>query len=421
MFCFFEDIGNPPFLSLVPASIRCPCAFFTPADSPAMTHASDKYSTANSELEEALLLVSCQLDEALTRVESARLAELEVAWPKQVEAFRQQSLSLRKALRALPVRTVADSVSFVWTELANRGDEPTTVKSDRRGSYRLLTGILGTILCAGFLLALTQPWKDPDSLMVESNQARMESDSVPLHVPGAFSGEPASAFSMPLTSEEQIPDADAASPSFAESNEEFVKPLWESDNWNLVVVKVNGQNQDEAMDLIQKIVNRHGLHLQRSAGADQSQWLGVVLTSATSDSENVLAAMESVGGSQSGLPSGSMTDSTKVEIIDAVRESLRHPTRSELHHGKIFLALPTNNIEIPAKAGLRSLADRISEASPGMGAKNSTAPMNSTAPKSSRPAEVLGKMSPNSSAPVTLVMFEFDDVNPPSAGPSSPI
>ncbi len=386
-----------------------------------MTHASDNHSTANSELEEALLLVSCQLDEALTLVESARLAELEVAWPKQVEAFRQQSLSLRKALQALPVRTVADSVSFVRTELANHGDEPTTLKSDRRGSYRLLTGILGTILCAGLLLALTQPWKDLDRLMVESNQARMGSDSVPLHDPGALSGEPASAFSMPLTSEEQIPGADAASPSFAESNEEFVKPLWESDNWNLVVVKVNGQNQDEAMDLLQKIVNRHGLHLQRSAGADQSQWLGVVLTSATSDSENVLAAMESVGGSQSGLPSGSMTDSTKVEIIDAVRESLRHPTRSELHHGKIFLALPTNNSEIAAKAGTRSLADRISAASPGMGAKNSTAPMNSTAPESRRPAEVLGNVSPNSSAPVTLVMFEFVDVNPPSAGPSSPI
>jgi hypothetical protein len=135
--------------------------------------------------------------------------------------------------------------------------------------------------------------------------------------------------------------------SNASEDDVSIAPLIQSDNWNVVVVKVDGHDRDMAMDRIQAIVKEHGLRLQKSAGQDQSEWLGVVLTSAVDQNSEVLTAMERDLGEQSpakGAADSKVAESTSLEIIAAVRESLRYPTRSELHHGRIFVALPTQQV-----------------------------------------------------------------------------
>jgi len=197
------------------------------------------------------------------------------------------------------------------------------------------------------------------------------------------------------------------------STDDIITPLVQSDNWNVVVVKVNSQDRDQAMDRIASIVKEHGLRLQRSAGKDRPEWLGVVLTSADGASEEVVTAMEK-GLSESTTVRDSaeshMSPEATSKIIAAVRESLRYPTRSELHHGRIFVALPT----APLMASSARSAGTL-EPSPTAAAQNRVgeAKTSSEAVADKKTSEAAFAKSAATDASqvtppmVTLVVFEF--------------
>ncbi len=196
------------------------------------------------------------------------------------------------------------------------------------------------------------------------------------------------------------------------STDDVITPLVQSDNWNVVVVKVDGQDRDQAMDRIASIVMEHGLRLQRSNGEGRPEWVGVVLTSADGASEDVVTAMEN-GMSESTASrdtAGSrMSPEASSKIIAAVRESLQYPTRSELHHGRIFVALPTSPLIAgsarssgpPEPAPAAAVQKRVVEA------KTSSEAVADR--KSSEPALAKSASAEASQvAPmVTLVVFEF--------------
>jgi hypothetical protein len=327
---------------------------------------------ANSELEEALLLASRELDETLTGAEQARLAALENVWSKEVAQFRAQCRQLRNTLGSLPQTNVQVPL---W-KMSGLSDSQTPaprpiVAGARRGTQKLILGSVSVVICALLLLIVRAPQTElasservspkaavsaaaasPAKTAVEQEALLADSDAMG----GVGGGSVVGLNSQAIVAEESdVPD-------------DSIQPLIESENWNVVVVKVEGQDRDQVMDRIQSIVHAHGLRLQRSAGQEEPEWLGVVLTSSVEGSNEVLDAMEQSAADSTNLTtkkdnvtakaksSGARTTKASAEIVAAVRRSLQYPTLSELHHGRVFVALPTE-AEFQARA-VRKGADR---------------------------------------------------------------
>ena len=127
----------------------------------------------------------------------------------------------------------------------------------------------------------------------------------------------------------------------ADLTEVELQPLLSSENWNIVVVRVDSKDRAQAMQQIESIANNHGLQLDKSRGSDKADWLGVVLTSAVVDRDDVVNEMEQgLGRVSDGSDSPLIGDVDRRDVVNAVRKSFESPTQSELHHGRIFLALP---------------------------------------------------------------------------------
>ncbi len=341
-------------------------------------------------LSQACLLVSRAMDERLSVAEDSELTRLEAIYPQELKSFRSQCQQIRTTMRLLPVTPVgsslfvqppadAKSVSSTATgstatgstatgstaagstaavELEIHKPRPFEEPKTRSGAQRLVVGIVTSVLCGVLFLSLNRSPDDAAStpMMAELSPLSPENSLAPDRpfsletsdemMVGRISGAAAPVESPAAAA--PVMEADMPTllveNSGASEDDISIAPLIQSDNWNVVVVKVDRHDRDMAMDRIQAIVKEHGLRLQKSAGQDQSEWLGVVLTSAVDQNSEVLTAMERDLGEQSpakGAANSKVAESTSLEIIAAVRESLRYPTRSELHHGRIFVALPT--------------------------------------------------------------------------------
>ena len=350
-------------------------------------------------LSQAYLLVSRAMDERLSVAEESELTRLEVIYPQELKSFRSQCQQIRTTMRLLPVTPVGSSlfvqppagaksvssagavstaavstaaVSTATGELEIHKPRPFEEPQTRSGAQRLVVGIVTSVLCGVLFLSLNRSPDDAAStpMMAELSPLSPEhslasdrpfsletSDEMMVgRISGAAAPVESPAAAAPVM-EADMPTL-LVENSGASEDDSSIAPLIQSDNWNVVVVKVDGHDRDMVMDRIQAIVKEHGLRLQKSAGQDQSEWLGVVLTSAVDQNSEVLTAMERDLGEQSpakGAADSKVAESTSLEIIAAVRESLRYPTRSELHHGRIFVALPTQQ-----EAKL-SLGDRFEE------------------------------------------------------------
>ena len=336
-------------------------------------------------LSQAYLLVSRAMDERLSVAEESELTRLEAIYPQELKSFRSQCQQLRTTMRLLPVTPVGSSlfvqppagaksvssagavstatvsaatVSTAAVELEIHKPRPFEEPKARSGAQRLVVGIVTSVLCGVLFLSLNRSPDDAAStpMMAELSPLSSEhslasdrpfsletSDEMMVgRISGAAAPVESPAAAAPVM-EADMPTL-LVENSGASEDDSSIAPLIQSDNWNVVVVKVDGHDRDMVMDRIQAIVKEHGLRLQKSAGQDQSEWLGVVLTSAVDQNSEVLTAMERDLGEQSpakGAADSKVAESTSLEIIAAVRESLRYPTRSELHHGRIFVALPT--------------------------------------------------------------------------------
>ena len=336
-------------------------------------------------LSQAYLLVSRAMDERLSVAEESELSRLEAIYPQELKSFRSQCQQLRTTMRLLPVTPVGSSlfvqppagaksvssagavstatvsaatVSTAAVELEIHKPRPFEEPQARSGAQRLVVGIVTSVLCGVLFLSLNRSPDDAAStpMMAELSPLSSENSLAPDRpfsletsdemMVGRISGAAAPVESPAAAA--PVMEADMPTllveNSGASEDDSSIAPLIQSDNWNVVVVKVDGHDRDMVMDRIQAIVKEHGLRLQKSAGQDQSEWLGVVLTSAVDQNSEVLTAMERDLGEQSpakGAADSKVAESTSLEIIAAVRESLRYPTRSELHHGRIFVALPT--------------------------------------------------------------------------------
>jgi hypothetical protein len=384
------------------------------------------------EHQELFTLLSRQHDGDLGPEESERLAMLEAVEPQVASVFRQQvgELSLRmKQISVRPIGRLLFELPATTSPRANVLAEAPDV-SRRSGAQRAVVGFVTSMLCAGLLFALTRRTETTDPAMLAKVEVRhghfdgrgaigetLHGDSIAVPGPmvsGAMQMKvaadlPPGVLMGAAASENAVAEGGAIPESSSESD---VQPLIQSDDWNVVVVRIDASERDQAMDQIQSIVKKAGLQLKGSAGHDESRWLGVVLTSNLVGREDVVNAMEGVGASNGHVTEGKSDDSQEAIFIAAARESLKHPTRSELHHGKVFVALPSPavNSESQIVADARKAAPGDSEDSDsGQAGVSAAAIEDSTA----RSAKVAAQVVPS----VTLVVFEFSEAE--KSGPNS--
>ena len=237
---------------------------------------------------------------------------------------------------------------------------------------------------------------------------RMMSDAMPMPMvadvpPNALLGAAA------------IANTDAAGGTNPEASSALdVQPLIQSDDWNVVVVKIDSKDRDQAMDQIQSIVQKAGLQMKGSTGPDESRWLGVVLTSNVAGREDVVNAMESVGASNGYVTQTPPADSQEAMFIAAARESLKHPTRSELHHGKVFVLLPSSP---SVKGDDQTVASSQQVAAAGNASATSPGPVENSAVVAKGSAAKSARISAKALPAVTLVVFEFSDAE--KSGPNN--
>lgn len=386
-------------------------------------------SSAPQELFE---LLSRQVDQDLGEEETGHLSVLESAHPDAAAVFRQQLGQLSCQLKQIPVGALAHLLFKTPSSKPLAEVVPETpINSRRSGSQRVVVGVVTSLLCTGLLFALFRKTETRDSAFLAKAEvlhgtmearggiggagrlAPMAADAPP--VAGTMQMKIAADLSPQVlmgaaASGESAPEGETTSESPSEAS---VQPLIQSDDWNVIVVRIDSKDRDQAMDQIQSIAKKAGLQLKGAAGPEESRWLGVVLASDVAGRDEVVNAMEGVGASSGYVTETPSVDSPEAMFIKAARESLKHPTRSELHHGKVFVALPSStatNEENRVVAAVEKAAPENSE---------STTSERSALPSAAleNPSTRSAKVSVKAVQDVTLVVFEFS--NSEKSGPNS--
>lgn len=392
-------------------------------------------SSNSPDLQSLFELLSRQQDGDLSHEETQQLVILQSAHPDAAGAFLRQSGELSGLLKQIPVRPV-ERLLFEMPPLTPPRaiivpDAPDGLR--RSGSQRVVVGAVTSLLCAGLLFALMRRTETTDTALLAKAEVLHGTMEARGGIGGALIGAP-SAADMPMVANSiqmkvaaDVPPnvlmgaaAPADSRSAVEtipenSSEADVQPLIHSDDWNVVVVRIDAMDRDQAMDQIQSIVKKAGLQLKGSAGDDESRWLGVILTSNVAGRDEVVNAMEEVGTSNGYVTDSPPVDSQEALFIAAARESLKHPTRSELHHGKVFVALPSASPASGTAVGAVVASTEESDTGNPDPIGNEPAALSSAAVGGS--AARSAKVSANTVPDVTLVVFEFSDSE--KSGPNS--
>lgn len=357
--------------------------------------------------------------------DSQRLAALASAHPEAAGEFRHQSLAVSCLLKEIPILSVEGMLFEFPEEAPPRAvvlPEPANAHL-RSGAQRFVVGAVTSLLCGGLLLTLIP--------RTETNDATLSAKAEVLHGTfeanggnvGALVGFPMAVDSPMVADTGQMKAAAGGPPnvlmgsaaiansggidgSVSENpSEPEVRPLIQSDDWNVVIVKIEGNDRDQAMDQIQAIVLKAGLRLKGSSGHNESRWLGVVLASNVAGREDVVNAMEGVGASNGYAAETPQADSQEAMFIAAARESLKYPTRSELHHGKVFVVLPSSASMIGAEQIVAASEKAASGNSDLTSPKQAEVPAAAVEASSARSARV----GAQTASAVTLVVFEFTD------------
>ncbi|MFN9720984.1 MAG: hypothetical protein ACK58L_19990 [Planctomycetota bacterium] len=182
------------------------------------------------------------------------------------------------------------------------------------------------------------------------------------------------------------------------------------DHWNVVVVRMDHRDRIAAMQAVQRVVREHGFDFARSAGKEMPDWLGVVLSADADESRALLedlrntVPMESVEQDPTRI-----AESTREELIAAVQESLRYPTMSELHYGKVYLAMPESDRQTSMEVSRVAAADIDLPTTHLSGTESQARTSSAIEASAGAPATATEDLSRRQDG-VTLVVFQFDQL-----------
>lgn len=348
-------------------------------------------SQPSPSLEEMLQLASSHQDGEIT--ESDRTSQEMAIGTRlaEVHLFQRRMKLISRGLKNAPVKNIPgllvnlESLSkqtSVPAVVISVADFPATTPSPRRK----FAGVVSMLVMAGCLLV---------AVLTSSSE---------------YSGLPRVTASRKTQLAAEIASADFPS----------------NDSWNVVVVQMHDRDRSRAMKKVQSVVRSHGFEFARSAGEEMPKWLGVVLSANESESRALINDIrKSVAEGSVEHDPLRVAESSREELIAAVRESLRYPTQSELHHGKVYLALPdldrlaSGNVTIAKVEHALSSEPTQDVAEVFTARGNEVAVVGSEA--ASRETDASRKMinagafdagSANRTG-VVLVVFQFDPASPP--------
>lgn len=343
-------------------------------------------------LEELLQLASCHQDGEIT--ESDRPSQEMATGTRlaEVHLFQRRIKLISSGLKNAPVKNIPgllvnlESLSkqtSVPAVVISVADFPTTAPAPRRK----FAGVVSMLVMAGCLLV---------AVLTSSSE---------------YSGLPRVTANRKTQLAAEVASADFPS----------------NDSWNVVVVQMHDRDRSRAMKKVQSVVRSHGFEFARSAGEEMPKWLGVVLSANESESRALINDIrKSVAEGSVEHDPLRVAESSREELIAAVRESLRYPTQSELHHGKVYLALPDLDRLASGNVSIAKI-DRTehSEPTPAAAEVLSSARGNEVtvagSEATSRETDASSKMidagafdagSANRTGMV-LVVFQFDPASPP--------
>lgn len=124
--------------------------------------------------------------------------------------------------------------------------------------------------------------------------------------------------------------------------DDALQPFFESDDWRIVVVKVNSTDRETVMRDIEALVKKQGMDIRPVVdGSDRDARFGVLLTSAGADEKDFVESVLPASDAHStNWNADSVAQSSRASVIQRLQESMKTPTHSELHFGLVYLTLP---------------------------------------------------------------------------------
>ena len=372
-----------------------------------MNPAQDPKFNPPSETERIPFLLSRQLDGDLTLEESLELAVLQ-----QTEAHRSclaAMIDVRGQLKALPVKRVSASFATSVRDAIHQSSttvSATSTPDSRRG--RIMRGIVAVsvTVCAAALMVLLRSQdvdrSDGNGQIVQTDvqhAAGRTSTAPPATVAAADEVAEPGAF---VPEAEPRPNAVAVQNAIAQ--EDDMRPFIENDKWRIVVVTINSKDSKEVMRIVESVAAKNGMDIQPVVGnEDHDPRFGVLFTS-TGDHDNAFidSVISETKAQSANWNPQSVANSTSDRFIHLIQESMKSPTLSELHFGRVYVAL-LKSVKTSAAASQPLMAqnealDGASRTPPA--AKNTTRPPNEVA------------TVPSARNTPVLLVFEFTDTAP---------
>lgn len=349
-----------------------------------MSESSEISSRLNADptLADALLLCSRDLDGDLNAEEQQRLAghQQDERLAAEIQQFRRHSLQLRQTLASWPV---ADSGPGIIEAVRSHRGASATVRPRFPHARRLATALTGLAAAMVLFFLMRTPEVSP---LVAS---RTGSDA-----PGAAARGRIVAAS--------VPDAEAATP---DADQVRTLALANDPDWQILSVRIDSNDRDEVLQQIQALAVAAGLSLQSVTTGDNTSddSFGVLLTAAPVGRQQFVdnvARFQHVTSSE--WDPAEIAQWNRQELIAAVRSSMLSPTRSELHFGEVFVAVPGAAVAAADRNTLDSEI-RFNRAASGTLPENRVA----TSPAAkSLPSQPTDHQGDSARRPV-LVVFEF--------------
>lgn len=298
-----------------------------------------------------LELCSRSLDEDLNPEELREMERLRSQHPLEFDRFQKSSLQLRSLLRSVPCGPVSPGLkASIGREILGSGSatgEVRPVEQTRRGSRWVAGSVSVAVLaCSLLIMILNRGGRGIPATDADRGLATAMSDSpaagsvVESRGGGEMAAEPPAAeLSVAAARTSQgtgVPELSDQIPDQIHSG---------GDNWQIVVIRIPTQDQQEAVSRIEAVARDYGLEIQSrdEQGAELPEApdaYGFILTTAPLASRQLVEGIMTSGLAQSSEWNPSIAASmSRDELIRRIGRSMLSPTASEQHFGRMFIAV----------------------------------------------------------------------------------
>lgn len=289
-------------------------------------------------------LLSRQLDGDLASEDSSELAEIQQS--ESLNRYLANICQIRQHLTSLPVKPVPTNFAASIRQ-AILDDSANSRTSAFDGTYRgwarrlIVSATIAACALGLFIMLRPASVHDSNQVALKSNPASANYESAAISDSDAVSAESLAS----LDSARQLGSLVAADLT----QQEELRPFLDSDDWRIVVVQVSSKDRDAVMHDIEAIVAKNDMSIRTVVEHDDAHEnrFGVLLTSAGVDEEDFInSVVPKADAKSTNWNAQTVAESSRESFINRMQESLKTPTYSELHFGRVYVALPKQSTTV---------------------------------------------------------------------------